>query len=450
MFNGPSLLLLLLAGVAFIIVATARFRLHPFLALLIAAGAIGLMAGVPAQKALTALTGGFGRTVGAIGIVIACGGIIGAILERSGGAVAMAQAVLRLVGRTRALLAMAGTGAVVSVPVFCDSGYVLLAPLNRALSRQTGISIAGFSVALGMGLYATHCLVPPTPGPIAVAGELHADLGMVILLGIVAAVPAIAAALLYARRVATRVIIAPTTTAAAEPEPVLESQRMPAGWAFAPVLVPVVLIALRSVAAYPGSALAGALPLLSILGDPNVALILGVLIALFAARRHGREKLGDWCSDGLKATGTIILITAAGGALGGVLRETSLAALVGDALSSLSLGRFNILLPFVIAAGLKTAIGSSTVAMITTASLVGPLLAAMGLATGAGPALVTLAIASGSMVVSHVNDSYFWVITQTSGLTITQGVRLITVASAITGATAITTVLIMSFFLQQT
>ena len=447
MLNGPPLLLLLLAGVAFIIVATARFRLHPFLALLLAAGAIGLLSGMPAPKALTALTGGFGRTAGAIGIVIACGGIIGTILERSGGALSMAESVLRLVGRTRALLAMAGTGAVVSVPVFCDSGYVLLAPLNRALSRQTGISIAGFAVALGMGLYATHCLVPPTPGPIAVAGELHADLGTVILLGIVVAVPAIVAALLYARFVATRVVVVNGSPAAASDEPAASGERMPAAWAFAPVLVPVVLIALRSVASFPDSVIAGALPVLSVLGDPNVALVLGVLVALFAARRHGRDKLGDWCGEGLKATGTIILITAAGGALGGVLRETSLAALVGDTLSTLDLGRLNILLPFVIAAGLKTAIGSSTVAMITTASLFGPLLGATGLAAGTGPVLATLAIASGSMVVSHVNDSYFWVITQTSGLSITQGVRLVTVASAICGAAAICTVVVLSFLL---
>jgi len=444
--TGPSLLVLLLAGVVFIVVATARFKLHPFLALLIGAGAIGLLSGMPAPKALTALTGGFGRTAGAIGIVIACGGIIGTILERSGGALAMAESVLRLVGRGRALLAMAGTGAVVSVPVFCDSGYVLLAPLNRALSRKTGIPIASFAVALGMGLYATHCLVPPTPGPIAVAGELHADLGTVILLGLVTAVPAIAAALVYARFVASRVIVAPSATNE-ESGPAQTGERMPAAWAFAPVLVPVVLIALRSVAAFPESALVGALPVLSILGDPNVALILGVLVAILAARRHGREKLGEWCGEGLKATGTIILITAAGGALGGVLRETALAGLVGDTLSALDLGRLNILLPFVIAAGLKTAIGSSTVAMITSASLVGPLLGAMGMAEGAGPALVTLAIASGSMVVSHVNDSYFWVITQMSGLTVTQGYRLITVASAIVGLTAISAVLLLSWFI---
>lgn len=447
MLTGPSLLVLLVAGVAFIVVATARFKLHPFLALLIAAYAIGLLSGLPAVKTVAALMGGFGRTVGAIGIVIACGSIIGKVLERSGGALTMADTVLRIVGRTRAVFSMAGTGAVVSIPVFCDSGYVLLSPLNRALARQTGISIASFAVALGMGLYATHCLVPPTPGPIAVAGELRADLGTVLLLGLLIAIPVIAATCAYAQWIGKRVVIDPSATDAPGESPDAMKVNLTATWAFAPVLIPVLLIALKSVAEFPGSLLAGAKPILSFLGDPNTALVIGVLIAAIAVRNHGRVAFGTWCGDGLKDAGTIILITAAGGALGGVLRETALAKLVGDTLAAVDLGRLNILLPFVIAAGLKTAIGSSTVAMITTASLIAPLLSAMGLGDGFGPALTTLAIAAGSMMVSHVNDSYFWVITQMSGLTVTQGYRLITVASAIAGLSAITSVLVLSWLI---
>jgi len=446
MLTGPSLLVVLVVGVLLIVVATARFKLHPFLSLIVGAYAIGLASGLPAAKTVAALTGGFGRTVGAIGIVIACGCIIGKMLERSGGALAMAEAVLRLIGRKRAVVAMAATGAVVSVPVFCDSGYVLLSPLNRALARQTGISIASFAVALGMGLYATHCLVPPTPGPIAVAGELRAELGTVLLLGMLVVIPVVVATCAYAMFVGKRIFIDP----GAHEEPAAatgEVAPLTAAAAFAPVVLPVVLIALKSVAEFPGSVLAPAKPVLSFLGDPNTALILGVLIAAFVVRRHGRDAFGSWCGDGLKDAGTIILITAAGGALGGVLRETALAQLVGDTLSALNLGRFNILLPFVIAAGLKTAIGSSTVAMITTASLVSPLLATMGLGDGLGPVLATLAIASGAMMVSHVNDSYFWVITQMSGLTVTQGYRLITVASGIAGIAAISTVLLLSFAL---
>lgn len=446
LLGGMPLLGVLVVGVVLIVVATARYKLHPFLALLLGAYAIGLASGLPAAKTVAALTGGFGRTVGAIGIVIACGSIIGKVLERSGGALAMAEAVLRLIGRGRAVVAMAATGAVVSVPVFCDSGYVLLSPLNRALARQTGISIASFAVALGMGLYATHCLVPPTPGPIAVAGELHAELGTVILLGMVVVIPVVVATCAYAMFVGRRLPIDPVAQED-RPAPPGAPARLSASAAFSPVVLPVMLIALKSVAEFPDSPLAAARPVLSFLGDPNTALVFGVLVAAFVVRRHGRVAFGSWCGDGLKDAGTIILITAAGGALGGVLRETALAKLVGDTLGALDLGRLNIVLPFVIAAGLKTALGSSTVAMITTASLVAPLLAAMGLGDGFGPVLTTLAIASGAMMVSHVNDSYFWVITQMSGLTVTQGYRLVTVASGIAGLAAISTVLLLSLLL---
>jgi GntP family gluconate:H+ symporter len=379
--------------------------------------------------------------------------MIGTVLERSGCALVMANFMVRLVGQARAVLAMSCTGAVVSIPVFCDSGYVILSPLGRSLARATGASLASFAVALSMGLYITHCLVPPTPGPIAAAGELKAELGMVIVLGLVVAVPALAATYAYAVYVGKRVrldsahaeVPAETTSATRDPG------ARPVGVlaAFAPILVPVLLIALKSVAELPGRPLGeGALRLaLGFAGEPVTALLVGVGLAWGVIRREGREHFGAWCGEGVKDAGAIILITAAGGALGGVLRETALSALVGQFVQSLDLGRFSLLLPFVVAAGLKTSIGSSTVAIVTTASLLAPLLGAMGLATGHGPVLATLAIASGAMMVSHVNDSYFWVITQMSGLTVGQGYRLITVASGIAGLTAITGVMVLSWVL---
>lgn len=448
MLTGPLLFVALALGIVFIVVATTRFKLHPFLALLLTAYALGLASGLAPAQVIAALTGGFGRTIGHIGIVIACGCIIGMVLERSGCALVMAEAMLRVIGRTRAVLAMSCTGAVVSIPVFCDSGYVVLSPLIRSLARQTGISLAAFAVALSMGLYATHCLVPPTPGPIAVAGELRANLGAVILLGLVVVGPVVAVTYLYARFVGRRLQLdagpAPVAAAAGEPAPAYGAAQ-----AFAPIVLPVLLIALKSVADLPGRPLGdGALrAAVGLLGDPNTALILGVFLAWGIVRRSGREAFGRWCGDGLRDAGTIILITAAGGAFGGVLRETALAKLVGDGLTGLDLGRFSLLLPFVVAAGLKTSLGSSTVAMITTASLVSPLLPAMGLGAGFGPTLATLAIASGAMMVSHVNDSFFWVVTQMSGLSVTQGYRLVTVATAIAGTTAIAVVLGLGFVL---
>jgi gluconate:H+ symporter, GntP family len=449
MVSGPLLFAVLALGIAFIVIATTRWKLHPFLTLLVTAYAVGLASGLTPDQALSALTGGFGRTVGAIGIVISCGCIIGTALERSGGALVMANAMLRLIGEGRALLAMSCTGAVVSIPVFCDSGYVILSPLNRSLARRTGQSMAAFAVALSMGLYATHCLVPPTPGPIATAGELRADLGLVILFGLLVSVPVVIATYFYAVHAGRRLHIEPPSPG---PEAVAtETLATPpsAAAAFAPILLPVLLIAAKSVADLPARPFGvGALrDFLSLVGNPNSALILGVFLTWFVVRRHGRTAFGNWSGEGLRDAGTIILITAAGGAFGAVLRETSMAKLVGDALATLSLGRFNLLLPFVVAAGLKTSIGSSTVAMITTASLVSPLLPALGLSAGYGPVLATLAIAGGSMMVSHVNDSFFWVITQMSGLTVTQGYRLITVASGIAGITALAGVLALHFIL---
>lgn len=451
MLTGPFLFAALALGIAFIVVATTRFKLHPFLALILTAYAMGLGSGLTPAQTIAALTGGFGKTISYIGIVIACGCIIGLVLEKSGCALVMAETMLRLIGRARSVLAMSCTGALVSIPVFCDSGYVILSPLNRSLARQTGISLAAYAVALSMGLYATHCLVPPTPGPIAAAGELHADIGTVILLGLVVTVPIVAATYAYARLMGRRMLVAPAGGPAAPVAEELAPAKPAHGAmaAFAPIFLPVVLIALKSVADLPGRPLGDGAgrTVLGMLGDPNTALLLGVLLAWFVVRRHGLDVFGTWCGEGLRDAGTIILITAAGGALGGVLRETPMARLIGDSLASLNLGGFSILLPFLVAAGLKTAIGSSTVAMITTSSLVVHLLPAMGLATGFGPALTTLAIASGAMMVSHVNDSYFWVITQMSGLTVAQGYRLVTVASAIAGLTGILTVFLLSLFL---
>ncbi|MBA4137349.1 MAG: gluconate transporter [Opitutus sp.] len=450
MLSGPFLFGALALGIAFIVVATTKFKLHPFLALIITAYGMGLCGGMTPTQTIAALTGGFGKTISYIGIVIACGCIIGMVLEKSGCALVMANLMLRLIGRSRSVLAMSCTGALVSIPVFCDSGYVILSPLTRSLARQTGVSLATFAVALSMGLYATHCLVPPTPGPIATAGELRADIGTVILLGALVVIPIVAATYAYAQFAGRRIFVdahRPGETAASEPA--ANAPSYGAFAAFSPILFPVLLIALKSVADLPSRPLGdGSLRVvLGMLGDPNAALVLGVFLAAFVVRRHGLESFATWCGDGLRDAGTIILITAAGGALGGVLRETPIAKLVGDGLSTFNLGTFSIVLPFIVAAGLKTSIGSSTVAMITTASLVSHLLPSMGLATGFGPALATLAIASGAMMVSHVNDSYFWVITQMSNLSVSQGYRLITVASGIAGLTGILTVFLLSLFL---
>ncbi len=454
MTSLPVLLLLLILAILFIIVGTATVKMHPFVVLLITAYGLGLLAGLSPETVIRAITDGFGGTLRYIGIVIAAGTIIGAILERSGAARVMAESVIRWVGRARSALAMSLTGAVVSIPVFCDSGYVVLSPLSRSLAAQAKQSLAVYAVALSMGLYATHVFVPPTPGPIAAAGELGADIGTVIILGLITTIPVIAATYLFARSMGRRIYIDP----AHEPEPApppqtarsvdaAEPERLAPWKAFAPIAVPVLLIAVQSIAALPAKPFGegAAYTLLRFLGNPNTALLLGVFIAFAVAWRHRPAVYGAWVGAGLKDAGSIILITGAGGALGAVLQATPLSDYLSQALAPLSLGPLGILLPFLIAATLKTALGSSTVAIITTAAIVAPLLGSLGLAGGLGPALTTLAIGAGSMTVSHANDSYFWVVSQFSGMTVSQAYLLQTVGSAVAGITGIAAVLAMGF-----
>ena len=455
MASGPVLILLLILAIIFIIVGTAKVKMHPFIVLLVTGYGLGLLAGLSPEATIQAITEGFGGTLRYIGIVIAAGTIIGAILERSGAARVMAESVIRWVGRARSVLAMSLTGAVVSIPVFCDSGYVVLSPLSRSLAAQSKQSLATYAVALSMGLYATHVFVPPTPGPIAAAGELGADIGTVILLGLVTTIPVIAATYLFARYMGRRIYIDPAhepeaapPSEAAETEAV-EAER-PAAWkAFAPILVPVLLIAVQSVAALPGRPFGeGAVyTVLRFLGNPNTALLLGVFIAFMIVKKRGAIVYTDWVGAGLKEAGTIILITGAGGALGKVLQATPLGAYLGETLAPLGLGPLSIVLPFLIAATLKTALGSSTVAIITTASILAPLLDSLGLAAGLGPVLTTLAIGAGAMTVSHANDSYFWVVGQFSDMTVSQAYQLQTGGSAVAGVTGIAAVFLMSLFL---
>ncbi len=445
---GWFLIVLLIMTIVFIVVATARFSLHPFLVLLAAAYGLGLLAGQPPVEVVGAITEGFGGTVGGIGIIIAAGTVIGVVLERSGGAQVMADAVIRLVGKARSVMAMSLTGSVVSIPVFCDSGFVVLAPLARSLARRSGRSMATYAVALSMGLYATHVFIPPTPGPIAAAGELDADVGLVILLGLVVTLPVLATTYLFAITMGDRIFIDPDAGSIEDPSagheapPETEGKPRPEVWeAFLPIALPIVLIALNSLAAAVlGEGLVASF--LRFLGDPNTALLLGVAAAFVVTARSGGAGLTqDAVGRALRVAGPIILITGAGGALGSVLRSTPITDFLSESLVLTNLGIF---LPFLLAAALKTAQGSSTVAIVTSAAIIAPLIGSLGLDSATGLALTTLAIGAGSMTVSHANDSYFWVVSQFSGMSTPEAYRLQTVASGIAGVTGIVAIWVLN------
>jgi len=433
----------LILVIVFVIIATAKYGVHPFFSLLFAALAMGLLSGLDTATVVAKLTEGFGSTLKSIGIVIACGAIIGTFLERSGGAQTMAQFILKIVGEKRAPLAMSITGLIVSIPVFCDSGFVILSTLNKAISRKTGISLSILAVALATGLYTTHVFVPPTPGPLAAAATLGADIGLIILLGLIVSIPTAGAGLLWALVFSKRFKVFPEELPDTKEGP----QSTPGVFnSFTPLLIPIVLIALKSVAEFPTAPMGsgGLVEVVTFIGHPVIALLIGVLLA-FNLKKQSTEGSGfNWVSAGLSSAGAIILITGAGGAFGNILRATGIGDTLGSLLSQWNIGIF---LPFLIAAVIKTAQGSSTVAIITTAAIISPLLDPLGLSTPMAMALVVLAIGAGSMTVSHLNDSYFWVVAQFSDLDTASALRCHTIATLVQGLTGISTIAVLSWIL---
>lgn len=457
MLSGAWLILLLALAIVFIVLMTGKVRMNAFLVLLLAALFVGLLAvdpplvpktvdGKTIPGIIECIANGFGSTLTNIGIVIVAGTIIGAILEKTGAAVVMARTMLKLVGKKNSPLAMAFSGYVVSIPVFCDSGFVILSSLNRALAESGGISLAVMGTALSMGLYSTHTMVPPTPGPIAAAGNLGADLGLVILMGLIASIPATLAGWLYAIKVGSKIDIKPKASMSYE-EMLKKFGKLPGTLqSFMPILIPIILIALRSVANFNTNPFGTGTfkTIMVFLGNPNLALLFGVFMAMTLAPKINKQVYGDWVDDAIRDSAVILVITAAGGSFGAVLQATGIGGVLGDILSKYNLGIF---LPFIIAAAIKTAQGSSTVSLITTSAILAPLLPSLGFDSAMARALVTIAIGAGSMVVSHANDSYFWVVSQFSDMDINQAYKLQTGGTLFVGIVSILTIALMSVIL---
>ena len=442
------LFLIILLGVLFVVFATAKLKLHPFIALILSSFFVGIFSGMPLLDVVKNVNAGFGSLMTSIGIVIVAGTMIGVILERSGAAYRMAEVVLRIVGPKRPQLAMSIIGYIVSIPVFCDSGFIILSSLQKSLAKRAKVTVASMGVALATGLYATHVLVPPTPGPIAAAGNIGASdyLGTVILVGLLVAIPATFVGYLWSVKVATKIEVPLDKEEAMSYEEVIKSfGKMPSTFkTFFPLVLPIVLIGTGSVAALVGDPESTVNMILRFLGSPIVALLLGVFAAFPLLPNYGEETLTGWIGDSLKDAAPILLITAAGGSFGTVIKETG----VGDMLQNMDLGALAtgslfLLVPFLISAALKTAQGSSTTALVITSTLVAPMLVTAGIEGALPLALVVMAIGAGAMTVSHVNDSFFWVVTQYSGMEITQAYKAHTMATLLQGVTTISISIIL-------
>lgn len=433
----------LLLSIVFIILLTARFKMHPFIVLFLVALFYGLCAGMPLNEIIESVNQGFGDTLGSIGLLIILGVIIGAFLENSGGAYKIADKVLNWTGEKRVPTAMGIIGYFVSIPVFADSGFILLSPLNKSLSKKAKITLSASAVALALGLTVTHTLVPPTPGPIAAAGILDADLGLVMLLAIPVSLMALVACLFYASKYVSRTYI--------DPIPDVDQQEMNERLKEAPgalksslpVFVPIILIVLRSlVNMYEGVLNPNIASFILFIGEPFIALLIGMFLAFLLPKNFDFDMLSTsgWVGKALKEATSIILITGAGGIFGKVLQNSGIADILGQTLADIDL---SIWLPFLLAAAIKTAQGSSTVALITAASIMTPMMDTLGFVTELEKAMVVVAIGAGSSVFSHANDSFFWVVTQLSGMNTKMGYRLFSLGTFVLGITAASTLFLM-------
>jgi gluconate:H+ symporter, GntP family len=441
------LLLILILAILAIIGGTSKLRIHPFLVLLAASYFVAIGGGMPAGKIAGVIAAGFGNLMASIGLVIVLGTLLGVVLEKSGAAIKLAEIITRVVGPRYPALAMSLIGYIVSIPVFCDSAFVILTSVRKSLAMRTNKSPVALSIALATGLYATHTLVPPTPGPIAAAGNLGLEnhLGQVILMGLVVAFAAMLAGYLWALAIEKKEFAAeaPSDNILIEES----SRKMPAGWkALLPIGLPILLIGFRSFATFPSRPFGeGAFfNLLDFTGHPINALAIGFISSLLLFPKFNRETLTGWIGEGITAAAPILLITGAGGAFGAVLKETQIADTLGAMLAEYQLGIF---LPFVVAMIFKSAQGSSTVALVATSALIAPMLASLGLASVNGATLAVMATGAGAMTVSHANDSYFWVVTQFSGMSVSTGYKTHTIATLIQGITAMIVVWAMSLAL---
>ncbi|MCU0443852.1 MAG: GntP family permease [Microscillaceae bacterium] len=425
------LLILLIISILFIIWGTTYLKINAFFVLFSVALFAGIFAGLPLDKIIIALKAGFGHTMEKIGLLIILGTALGVILEKTGTTIAMANFILKKVGESQSPLAISITGFVVGLPIFCDSGFIILSGLNQSLVKRAQLNQVMMASMLATALYSVHCLVPPHPGISAAVGKLGSDMGLVMLLGIGLAIPGAVFGYYWAKY---RSISPADSNPAIATNPLeieknkVENEIGQAGLGFFCIFFPIFLIAFKSIALlwFAHWHNHSIIQIIVFVGEPIIALFLALLIALTLISPAKKSEIGHWLSESVEKAGIVLAIIAAGGTFGEMIQATNMSGALGEMLKPLHLGIF---FPFLITFVLKTAQGSSTVAVITSASLVLPMLGELGLDSEWGRILAVLAMGAGSMAISHANDAYFWVVSKFSNTSPEATLRVYTTAT---------------------
>lgn len=465
MSESTRMLIGLIVGIAVMVVLVSKTKVHTFIALMIASGITGIIGGMPfvnvTQEDGTTITGlvtaiqdGFGNTLKSTGIIIGLGVMMGGILEKSGAAEKMAYSFIKAVGKKKEEWALAITGWFIAIPVFADSAIVIFAPLCKAISKVTGKSLIGLALAMAAGLQLTHCLMPPTPGPTTAASMLGADVGQMIICGSLVSIPMLIVAVFYCQSIGKKIYQIPTDDGGFERKEfkqeyiksmeeldrMIGQKKLPGlGVSIAPIIVPLILILANTIVGMMGQSIS----ILAFLGSPIVALSIGTLIAIYGlmAKDPTKEVL-HVMDDAIKSTGIIMLITGAGGSLGNVIKVSGVGDALGEVVMKMPLPA--ILLPFIIAALMRIALGSATVAITTAASLSASLIGAISVS----PLLMAVSCCVGAISFSYFNDSGFWVWNGMFGVTeLKDQVRCKTAISLIMAGVGIIELLVLSMFI---
>ena len=451
--SGSQMLIGLGIGIIALILMILKTKIHVFLALILAATIVGIVGGLEPSATINAITTGFGGTLGSIGIIIGFGVMMGKMLELSGAAEKMALTFLKLFGKGREEWALAITGFLVSIPIFCDSGFVILSPLARALSKKTKKSIVALSIALASGLVITHSLIPPTPGPLGVAGTFGVDVGQFILLGILLAIPMVIATTIYGKFMNKKIYQLPGDEAdtwvrpnyqAPTYEDVFNSDnKTPSAFlSFLPLIVPIVLILLNT-SLKAAKLTEGIYEAIIFLGEPVIAVAIGLVISIYTLTVGTKRKdVIDQLEDSMKSAGIIIFVTGGGGALGQVIKTAGVGDYIAKGMAATAIPV--IILPFIIATLVRFVQGSGTVAMITAAGITAPIVEA----AGGNMLLGAFAACIGSLFFSYFNDSFYWVVNRLSGITETkEQIRVWSITTTIAWAIGFVELLILNIFM---
>ncbi|MEI6677532.1 MAG: GntP family permease [Mariniphaga sp.] len=439
------IIFVILTGLLLIVVSTSILKYNTFLSIFIVSLLMALVT-LPLADVVPTILMGFGNTMKSIGLIIIFGIILGLILDKTNATKSIAHTILRLTGKRNAGMAIHSTGFITGIPIFCDSGFIVLQGINKSLIESTGKPMVFMASVLAAGLYSVHCLIPPHPGATAAASIMSANIGQLIVVGIPVAAVSALAGFLWVRFI-TRKEYQKAAINNSDLKISAETVDLPSAFrSFLPIVVPVLLLSGKSVLQLlVPSDQSILLKIVSFLGEPIIALIIGIALAISLYKKIKPKELNELFDLSIEKAGAILAIIAAGGIFGTVIKATGIGEVAGIYLASTGLG---LLVPFLIAAFLKTAQGSSTVAIMTTASIISPMLASLKLNNDNGIILATLAMGAGSMFISHSNDAYFWVVTKFSDLEIKSTFRVWTTTTAVMGIAAFGAIWLFSLFLK--